>query len=84
MGSNSNIKTEFHVETDPVDDGVDREIVAEEEFDFHGEPIERETELAILDDGGVSIIQEDNQCPASMLTLGSDVVKRLVEEVGDE
>lgn len=76
------IATEFETETEVVDNGVEIEVTAEEEFVFHGESIERETTLAVLEDGGVQIRQTiDEQGLADSLSLGSSVVDRLVKEV---
>lgn len=81
---NETIHTEFDTETDVLDNGVEIEVTANEEFLFHGEPVERETTLAVLEDGGVQISQKvKDQGIYDSLTLGSDVVRRLVREVDD-
>lgn len=77
------ILTEFSEETETLDDGVAKEVEAEESFSFHGETVERTTKLAILEDGGVGITQRVQGCRDS-LTLGSDVVDRLVREVEND
>lgn len=79
----SKIATEIEEETETVDHGVEKEILAEEEFIFHGEQVERETRVAILEDGGVSITQSVQGC-YDELTLNEDVVGHLVQEVKDD
>lgn len=41
------------------DEGADEQLVLTEEFVREGETIERETRIAKLDDGGLSIVQSD-------------------------
>lgn len=81
-GPTSEIFTEFEEHDGPLDGGVEREITAAEEFHRHGERVERETKLKILEDGGVHLSQSVQGCFDSM-TLNEDVVARLIREVED-
>lgn len=81
----SEIYTEFTEETrsEHLDDGVEKRVEASEEFVFQGEQIERETNVQLLEDGGIHITQSMQGCFDS-LTLGSSVVRRMVREVRNE
>ena len=75
------IDLEFEETDDPLDDGVDREYVATENFDFHGEQVERETKIALLEDGGVHLTQRLlDQDTLDTMTLGSEVVDKIIAE----
>lgn len=79
---NDTIQTEFETEEERLDGGVEKKVQAAEDFIAHGERIERETDLQILEDGGVHISQKvEEQNIFDSLTLGKDVVRRLVREV---
>jgi len=78
--SKPEILTKFSEETESLDGGVEKEVTAEEDFVAHGERVERETNLAILEDGGVHISQRTQGC-YDALTLNAQVVRRLVREV---
>lgn len=80
--SKPEIFTEFEEEndSDKLDNGVEKEVTAEEDFVAHGERVERETNLTILEDGGVHISQRVQGC-YDALTLNAQVVRRLVSEV---
>ncbi|MWG33128.1 hypothetical protein [Halomarina oriensis] len=66
-------------EVEPVDNGVETKLRAREEFAREGELIIRETDVSLLDSGGISFYQRV-QGDRELVTLGSEVVERLVEE----
>ncbi|WP_440767600.1 hypothetical protein [Natronorubrum sp. DTA7] len=74
------IDTELEHSTDATDDGVLAEFTADETFDFHGEVVERETTVAVLEDGGVHISQATDQGTFDSLTLSKRVADELVQE----
>lgn len=72
-------------EAEATDQGVERTLVATEEFDFEGEPQTRTTKLCFLEDGGVHIVQKSQ--PGGLvdsLTLGENVAQRLRRELGGD
>jgi hypothetical protein len=75
----SDILTEFD-EQQATDEGVARTVVATEAYSFRGEPVERTTELALLEDGGVHITQRIHDQTVDSLTLSGAVVRRLRDE----
>lgn len=69
-------------EEEPVDNGIETLLVAEEEYVREGERIQRKTELRLLEDGGVHIQQSyGSQDLFDSLTLGDDVRRRLEREL---
>lgn len=75
----SEIHTEFE-EPEQTDNGVETAFVAEEVFVFEGERVERETEVSLLEDGGIHIAQKTDQGMYDSLTLNADVARRLIRE----
>lgn len=79
------IPTEFEELEPPFDDGVKRGIRAEEDFVHHGEKVHRETEIRLLEDGGVHIVQQvQEQNIYDSLTLNGAVANRLWRELSEE
>lgn len=71
------IQTEIQHTLTP-DDGVVTEFTADETFDSHGERVERETTVGVLEDGGVHISQATDQGSYDSLTLSATVVDELL------
>ena len=59
-----------------ADEGVEETIIVDEEFDFHGEHVERETRLHIGEDGHVTVDQR-LQGLFDSVTLSGDVLDLL-------